>query len=189
MVSVDATDCRVEEHGRQWYSHKFKASGVRYEIAVSIKNGDIVWLKGPLPCGEWPDINIFRDALIHYLDENERVEADNGYQGEAPTHVKCPNMFTRKEENLAMQQRVRNRHETVNKRFKQWGCIKERFRHGTEKHSACFRAVAVLTQLAIEFGEPLFSVSEYSDNVAEQHDNVAQSLTCILDRFMLVNDQ
>jgi hypothetical protein len=85
------------------------------------------------------------------------------YQGEAPAHVKCPNMFTRKEQMLAMQQRVRNRHETVNKRFKQWGCIRERFRHGTEKHSACFRAVAVLTQLAIEFGEQLFSVEEYSD--------------------------
>ena len=33
-----------------------------------------------------------------------------------------------------------------------------------EKHSACFRAVAVLTQLAIEFGEPLFTVlAEYND--------------------------
>ena len=84
---------------------------------MSIKNGDIVWLKGPLPCGEWPDINIFWDALIHYLDDNEHVEADNGYQGEAPTHVKCPNMFTRKEENLAMQQRDRNQHETVNKKL------------------------------------------------------------------------
>ena len=125
MVSVDATDCRVEEHGRQWHSHKFKASGVHYVIAVSIKNGDIVWLKGPLPCGKWLDINIFWDALIHYLDEVERVEADNGYQGEAPTHVKFPNVFTCKEENLAMQQHVCNRHETVNKRFKQWGCIRE----------------------------------------------------------------
>ena len=121
MVSVDTTDCHVKEHGHQWYSHKFNALGVCYEVAMSIKNGDIVWLKGPLPCGEWSDINIFWDALIHYLDENERVEADNGYQGEAPTHVKCPNMFTRKEEISQCNSMFANRHETVNKRFKQWG--------------------------------------------------------------------
>ena len=70
-----------------------------------------------------------------------------------------------------MQQRVRNRRETMNKRFKQSRCIGERFRHGTEKHSACFRAVAVLTQLAIEFGEPLFSVAEYNDSVVEHADD------------------
>jgi len=108
MVSIDGTDCAVEERGKWWYSHKFKRSGVRYEVGVSIKCGDIVWIKGPLPCGEWPDIKMFRDALIHYLDENERVEADGGYIGEAPSHVKTPNMFTRNEEKLAMQQRVRN---------------------------------------------------------------------------------
>ena len=174
MVSIDGTDCAVEARGKCWYSHKFKRSGVRYEVAVSIKCGDIVWIKGPLPCGEWPDIKMFRDALIHYLDENERVEADGGYIGEAPSHVKTPNMFTRNEEKLAMQQHIRNRHETVNKRFKQWGCIRQRFRHTTENHSACFRAVAVLTQLCIEFGEPLFSVAEYSDIVTVQGNIVVE---------------
>ena len=42
MVSVDGTDFRVEETGRQWYSHKFKKSGVRYEVGLAIKSGDIV---------------------------------------------------------------------------------------------------------------------------------------------------
>ena len=35
-----------------------------------------------------------------------------------------------------------------------------------EKHSACFRAVAVLMQLAIKLGEPLFPVAEYNDEDA-----------------------
>ena len=164
MVSVDGTDFRVEETGKQWYSHKFKKAGVRYEVGLAIKTGDIVWLEGPLPCGNWPDIKIFRAALVHYLDKDERVEADDGYIGEDPATAKTPNMFTRKKEKLAIQARVRNRQETVNKRFKQWACLKDRFRHSTEKHSACFRAVAVLTQLSFEFGMPLFSVAEYDDD-------------------------
>jgi hypothetical protein len=51
----------------------------------------------------------------------------------------------------------RSRHETV------FGCLKENFRHHDfDKHACCFRACAVLTQLAIEEGEPIFQV-EYSD--------------------------
>lgn len=165
MVSVDGTDFRIEAAGKRWYSHKFKKPGVRYEVAVAIKTGDIVWLKGPLPVGEWPDISIFRAALVHYLDKDERVEADDGYIGEAPANTKTPNMFTREKDKLSMQARVRNRQETVNKRFKQWGCLSQRFRHGVVKHSACFRAVAILTQLSFEFGEPLFSVAEYNDTI------------------------
>jgi hypothetical protein len=59
---------------------------------------------------------------------------------------------------------VRARHETVNKRFKQFGCLHERFRHDAAKHGDVFRAVAVITQLAIENGEPLFGV-EHDDRL------------------------
>ena len=127
MTSVDTTDFAVEvSRGKQWFSHKFTGAGLRYEVGLAILTGDIVWIQGPLPCGDcWNDITIFWLAIMHYLDENERVEADDGYIGEAPKYVKTPNMFTQQEEQLAMQQRVRNRHETVNKHFKQWGCLTE----------------------------------------------------------------
>ena len=110
----------------------------------------------------WNDILIFRDSLMTYLAPGERVEADDGYVGESPQYVKCPASFTNPAETLEMQARVRNRHETVNKRFKQWGCLLNRFRHGIGKHGDVFRAVAVITQLAIENDEPLFEV-EYDD--------------------------
>ena len=61
-----------------------------------------------------------------------------------------------------MQQRVRNRQETVNLRFKQWAILSERYRHDLRDHGYIFRAVVVLTQLSIENGEPLFSV-DYKD--------------------------
>ena len=60
------------------------------------------------------------------------------------------------EETLFMQQRVRNRQETVNKRMKNWGALKQVWRHRFTGHADVFRAVAVVTQMSIENGEPLF---------------------------------
>jgi hypothetical protein len=113
----------------------------------------------PFPCGSWSDITILRHAILHFLEEYERIEADNGYEGEAPRYVKTPAGCTRPREEKEMRNRVRGRHETVNERFKNWGCLSQRFRSkNVSKFSASFRAVAVMTQLAIECGEPLFPV-------------------------------
>ena len=165
-MTVDGTDFKVNNpkvFNKAWYSHKFKHAGLRYEVAVSIKKGDIVWIHGPFAAGSWPDINIFRDSLMSHLGPNERVEADDGYIGEAPRHVKCPKSFVNPDENRQMQQRARARHETVNKRFKQWGCLTQTYRHDLLKHADVFRAIAVITQLSIEQGEPLFDV-QYNDS-------------------------
>ena len=163
MTSADCTDCPYQATGKYWFSFKFKDSGLCYLIVISIKHGDIVWIDGPFPCGVYNDIKIFRWAFKEYLDEHEWVEADDGFIREAPEHVKCPKSFVRDELKLALQSHVQSRHETVNKCMKQFGCLKHKFRHHDfDKHAACFRAVAVLTQLAIEFGEPLFEV-DYSD--------------------------
>jgi hypothetical protein len=139
----------VEAIRKGWYSHKFKGPGLRYEVGVCIQTGDLVWINGPFPCGAWPDIKIFRQDLIGCLTGGEKVEADKGYRGEAH-YIKTP----RNDVDTI----VRSRHETVNKRFKQWGCLNKLFRHQPSKHQSVFGAVAVLTQLAIENGEPLFGV-------------------------------
>jgi hypothetical protein len=57
---------------------------------------------------------------------------------------------------------ARSRHETVKARFKSKQVLVKRFRHPLAFHSACFRAVAVITQLNIEAGESLFHV-QYID--------------------------
>lgn len=159
LISVDGTDFRVQSgYGRPFYSHKFNGSGVRYEVGLCILTGHLVWINGPYEAGRWNDLQIFRNSLMTFLGPNERVEADIGYRGAAPDHVKCPGSFTNPLSNLQVQQRVRARHETVNKRFKQWGCLQNRFWHSIGKHGDIFRAVAVITQLAIEHGEPLFDV-------------------------------
>ena len=45
-----------------------------------------------------------------------------------------------------------SRHETVNRRFKQWAILHDRFRHPEELHEDVFTAIAVITQLEIENG-------------------------------------
>jgi len=53
-VSLDGTDFPIQEptlFDRKWFSHKFKGSGLLYEIGLSIANGDIAWAYGGLPCG------------------------------------------------------------------------------------------------------------------------------------------
>ena len=94
--------------------------------------------------------------MLSHLGESERVEADDGYIGEHPRYIKCPTGFTNPEETLFMQQRVRNRQETVNKHLKQFSILKQRFRHDMPKHGDVFRACAILVQLSINDGDKLF---------------------------------
>ena len=155
-ISLDGADFRVPESGRKFYSHKYKKSGFRYEVGLCIKTGWIVWVNGPYECGIWPDISIFRNSLLSCLGKDERVEADDGYVGEAPEFVKCPKSMGNAVETEFMQQRVRNRQETVNKRMKNWGALKQVWRHKFDRHGDVFMAIAISTQLSIENGEPLF---------------------------------
>ena len=159
-VTVDGTDFKIFEpapFSSKWVSHKFQGPGLRYEVAVSIQSGDIVWINGPYQCGLYPDLTIFRRGLIYMLEGGEKVEADKGYAGERLyANTPTPGIFD--SGGIA-----RSRHETVNKRFKQWGCLGHRFRHCFTKHHSVFSAVAVITQLLIESGEKLFAVNYDGD--------------------------
>ena len=170
MISVDGTDFRicepypyVKEINKIWYSHKFKGPGLRYEIGVSIKTGDIVWYNGPFPCGI-PDINIFRYSLKGLLGPGEKVIADKGYSGD--TKVCCPLKFNNDTHKNAMS-KIRARHETVNRRFKIFGCLKQTFRHSRDKHHLVTKAILALTQINICNGHPLFQVTNYKDSLCK----------------------
>jgi hypothetical protein len=156
-VTVDGTDFRINEpkpFDKKWFSHKFWAAGLRYEVAVCIQTGDIVWIHGPFPCGAWPDLKIFRSALKQALAPGEKVEADNGYPGKRGT-VRTANDYVSQVDKKA-KQRARARHETVNRRLKQFNCLKAVYRHDQDKHWMVFTAVAVCTQLSFDYGEHPF---------------------------------
>jgi len=96
----------------------------------------------------------------------ERVEADNGYVGR-PDKIKCPNNDCNPARNLGMQSAARSRHETFNGRLKNWGILERTYRHNIELHGTVFTACAVITQLCVANGEPLFKV-EYSDALGSE---------------------
>lgn len=76
----------------------------------------------------------------------ESVFADGGYQDEA-----CS--FSHGAE-TASWPFVRARHESANKRFKQFNFLSYLFRHRLSRHSECFFAVANITRVIIKMGNP-----------------------------------
>ena len=66
-----------------------------------------------------------------------------------------------------MMARVRNRHETINKCFKDWAILDTQFHHNLRVHCNVLEAISVICQIAIQHnGEDLFEV-EYSDQMQE----------------------
>lgn len=169
LVSVDGTDFRICEpaipRGQRWiiwkgkrlsfhpkwHCHKHNGPGVRYEVAVCLQTGDIVWINGPFPCGKWPDKKIFKHKLIHKLDNNEMIEADGTYSG-MPYECRMPGDYLN-EANRVAKADGHARQETINRRFKQFNCLGHRYWHDLKHHSMIFKACAVCVQLSIERGE------------------------------------
>jgi hypothetical protein len=151
-MTVDGTDVQIWEprpFSKTWYSHKFKGAGLRYEIAVCIQTGDIVWVNGPFKCGKWADLSIFRNNLKNLLLPREQVEADKGYRGDPS--IRSPAM-ARSWGELQKKKAARTRHNTLNGRLKKWGILNQVYRHSLDKHRDVFMAVCVLTQLTIDRG-------------------------------------
>jgi hypothetical protein len=157
-VTVDGTDYLTVEYspfnpGR--FSHKFNGPGLRYEIAISIARCYIVHINGPFLCGEWSDLRIARNLLHSRLSPDEYYLADKGYRsgtGPAIVRTALPRERQRTFDILMA------RHETINRRFKEFGILGQRYRHEENRHGNIFRCIAVLIQIDIESGNNTFPV-------------------------------
>ncbi len=128
-----------------------------------IQTGEIAWTNGPFQPGPWPDIKNFQNNLKKLLCQGERVEADSGYVGDSK--VDHPNKNCHNLGQWISKYDVRARHETVNKRMKQFYCLKHVFRHSVEKHIDFFNAVVMVTQINLTHGcEPLYHVPYRTHN-------------------------
>ncbi len=110
-------------------------------------------MHGPFLCGLTCDLRIFKLGMTHALLDGERVVADGGYRD-----IACEKNPKGREIWSGFHAMARARHETVNRRFKQFSVIGQRFRHELTLHSSCFHTVANLTHVIIQNGEPLFGV-------------------------------
>ena len=151
-MSVDGMDCKIQKpspFSPSGYSHKFKSSGLRYEIGLSLFEKKICWVNGPFPCGSHNDQKIFTSDLEQRLFCWEKVIADKGYHGVSILRNSRCNTFIK---------RARARHETINRRIKSFLCIGNTFHHKKEDHVFFFHAVAQLVQVSLETEQLLFEL-------------------------------
>lgn len=154
FTSIDGVDFKIREprpFDESYFSHKIKSSGLRYEVALSLCSGDIVWVYGSYPCGSYSDLRLARQAYVYQVYDGERTIADRGYPD--PVFFILPNKVNRAQHRVVLA-----RHETVNKRLRQFQILSITFRHSLLKHNFVFLAVANITQLILKHEQPLFSV-------------------------------
>lgn len=126
-----------------------------YEICVDINNSKIVWINGPFKASV-SDLAVSRmpDGILTKIPEGKKVIGDKAYRGE-PDKFSTPNPHDSKNVK-AFKGRVRARHESVNKRIKDFKVIDGPFRSSHVHHKIAFEAVCILVQYDLENGFPLF---------------------------------
>ena len=148
---MDGTDFRIKEpqpFDTGWYSEKFNGPAVKYEVAVCIATGWIVWVYGPWRGGR-NDHEISMLGLQQLLDNGERYIADKGYHSSSALQ---PNNAWTFEERHYMRV-VRGRHETINRLFKRFRSIGNTFKRDHTKHGLVMYSIANIIQVGIMFGE------------------------------------
>jgi hypothetical protein len=162
--SLDGTDCWIQEphpFNKDYFSHKFKHAGLRYEIGLALGTCKIVWVGGGVPCGANPDITIAQSSkgVVDSLLLGERAIADKGYNDQN-IHFLTPFNRVQNEAQKTFNikhKKIMARHEKVNKRIKQFDIL-NRFRHKNDlKHKLFFYAVVNITQISLRYS-PLESV-------------------------------
>lgn len=116
-------------------------------------NGNIAWVSPPYR-GSVGDSTIFKRQLRNHVPDGYSVIVDSAY-GIEDNKVAPATEFD-SEQVRAFKKRALARHETANKRIKDFGATSIRFRHSLEFHSVCFHSSSVVCQYNIEEGEPLF---------------------------------
>ena len=138
----------------KWYSHKHNGPGLRYEIAVEVQSGYIVWACGGFGAGVYRDDKLAQVKFTKRLQPNEMVIADKGCR-------QCKRFFAPKNGNKdnKLIKNILARHENVNRRVKSFDSMSGRFRHDLLLHNICFLAVVNIVQISIENGDALPEVS------------------------------
>ena len=100
------------------------------------------------------DLQLARCGIDDVLPIGERVIGDKIYTDDRFIHIP-------KEGEHEFHRTIRillARHETVNKRIKDYKCMRELWRHGWEKHIIAFNAITNLVELKLNNGNPLFDI-------------------------------
>lgn len=161
VVSVDGTDFRTREISNEEFnqvkgncSHKFRHCALRYEIAISVRTGFVVWINGPFR-GAACEKTIYTRGLAKKIKEGKLCISDGGYAG--CDKVSMPN-YREPKELRRFKTLIRTRHESFNGRVTGFRCLQETFQYAPTQHVICFEAVVVMLQYQIELGHPLYDL-------------------------------
>ena len=163
IVSVDGTDFRIWEpkhpnlpFDKDFYSHKHKRSALRYEIAIALKESQIVWISGPHRGGK-SDLQIFNEehGLGEKICHGKKAIADGTYKGSLKL---APPDCLESKGLQNFKSRARLRQETLNGRLKKFAALEQTFRHGLQKHKLAFEAICVIVQNTMNCGSGLYDV-------------------------------
>lgn len=145
-------------------SHKNNKAGVGYEIGLLIWHNRAVWGDGPFKPATHDKTKYEElSGLQSLIPYGKLVVGDRGYRGESiEEHGQYRTLSTRNTCDTSQvkdfKRRVRARHENFNARLTAFNILKNRFRHGRDRHQAVFNAVLVLVQFDLENGNPLWDV-------------------------------
>ena len=156
---MDGTDIPIEEPchpiNPKWYVHKLNRAAVRYKLAIGIHTGWIVWINGLFPAGQYSDVTIVRQSLIHFLNKNKKYIADGAYRDGDQWSLTPIGTHTYRDRQMTL---IWSRHKTINARLKEWYILLDRFWHPLSKHSLVFWLVANIVQLGLETDRPAFQI-------------------------------
>lgn len=85
-------------------------------------------------CGDFLDLELARGCCVEFLEPKERSMADDGYKN-------SKYFLLHTDKNSSGHKYIMRRHETVNKRIKQFNVLSHTFRHELSLHKICFHAV------------------------------------------------
>ena len=161
IVTVDGTHCCIQEPRKfpssNWFLQKFNGAGLVYEVAIGIFRNQVCWINGPFPASQ-SDNKVFskNDGLKSKIPNGKRVIADGNYHTQQNANVVSGQNEHDSTELKNLKKRALASQETFNSCLKNFLILDTAFRHGLQKHKACFFSVAVLQQYEMENGRPLF---------------------------------
>lgn len=113
----------------------------------------MVSISGPYLPGDHQDLTIFRNHLKCQLNVSECVIAGRGYPDECCI---TPNNVSQSMKRF--NERVRGRHEKVNRYFKSFAILSTPFKYKLNTHGVVFHAIGKIVQYMLQNDQPIFQV-------------------------------
>ncbi|KAJ3329049.1 hypothetical protein HDU76_008741, partial [Blyttiomyces sp. JEL0837] len=159
-IYIDGVDFLIrEEHpfNRHLFSSKMKHAALRFIVGTAPNTSAIVCLTGGVPCGAWPDLKLAQATILKDLPKGEMAAADKGFRGDprVMTYIDGATTDAEKRHNQNIKN-MKARHDTVNKRLKDFRILQDMSRTSIERYRMFVLAVAQVVNIKIQ-REPLFS--------------------------------